>query len=573
MIREVQIFDAYGRLVDLEALKHEQAAPTLAGLRNIYSVTHPSIGLTPERLSGVLRDAEIGDPYIYLELAEEMEEKDLHYNSVLSTRKHAIAALELTVQAASDSNEDTYTADFVRDVLLEGDLDLRSALSDILDAIGKGFSATEIIWDRSDWWIPSRLRWRDPRWFMFDWISGEEVLVRTLKTSGPELDSQLMTPRITRSGTGGKYGIQPATAPLAPFKFITHIAKAKSGLPIRGGIARLAAWVYLFKNYILKDWVGFAETYGQPLRVGKYGAGATEEDKTALLRAVANIGTDAAAIIPEKMLIEFVTNAGAQRASADLYEHFCDYIDRQMSKGILGQTLTTELPKGAGSRAAAEVHDLVRRDIATDDAGKLATTLTRDLVKPIVDLNLGPRAKYPQIKIGFPDEEDLERLAEALAPFIDRGLPVPQKAILEKFGLSEASEGEPLLHPVERVSGSDSSNPPPASATAAMSDGSRAPVVDRRDAIDLFVERLRDSSDEALAPMIRPLLEECRGARSYEDLRARMVRAVQEMDPSRFSEMLARAGFSINLAGTLGLRVSDPSASARRRVRDQTPRH
>jgi phage gp29-like protein len=35
---------------------------------------------------------------------------------------------------------------------------------------------------------------------------------------------------------------------LAGFKYITHVHPAKSGLPIRGGLARPAAWAYLFKN-------------------------------------------------------------------------------------------------------------------------------------------------------------------------------------------------------------------------------------------------------------------------------------------------------------------------------------
>ena len=80
-------------------------------------------------------------------------------------------------------------------------------------------------------------------------------------------------------------------------------------------IARAAGWSYLFKNYVLKDWVTFTEVFGQPLRLGKYGTGATEADKQALLTAVANIGTDAAAIIPESMVIEFI--AARQNGSAD----------------------------------------------------------------------------------------------------------------------------------------------------------------------------------------------------------------------------------------------------------------
>ena len=110
--------------------------------------------------------------------------------------------------------------------------------------------------------------------------------------------------------------MQPLTAPLAPFKFIGTSPRPKQGFR-SGGLARAAGWSYLFKNYVLKDWVTFAEVFGQPLRVGKYGAGATEQDKRTLLRAVANIGTDAAAIIPESMIIEFTE--ARQSGSTNLY--------------------------------------------------------------------------------------------------------------------------------------------------------------------------------------------------------------------------------------------------------------
>src|SRR6202790_287271 len=181
------LYDAYGRLVDTARLRDEQAAPTMTGVRNIYSVMHPSVGVTPEKLAAVLRQAEFGDPFLYLELAEEMEEKDLHYLAVLGTRKQTIAGLQISVRAASGEKEDARIADVVRDFLLGGTLNLTDALFDVLDAIGKGFSATEIIWDTSGReWIPVRLLWGDPRWFLFDWISGEQLLVRTLTAEGPQ---------------------------------------------------------------------------------------------------------------------------------------------------------------------------------------------------------------------------------------------------------------------------------------------------------------------------------------------------------------------------------------------------
>src|SRR5208282_3292162 len=243
------LYDAYNRPVDFDALRLEQAAPEFIGVRNIYAVEHPEIGLTPNKLAGILRQAEMGDPYFYFEVAEAMEEKDLHYYSVLHTRKAAVNALEISVQAASAGKEDVYAADLVREVLIDGECDLPEAFSDILDALGKGVSATEIIWDtQGDQWYPTG----------FDWISGEQLLVRSLRSEGKPFEAPFQV-REQQTPTGGTIGIQPGSQPLAPFKFITHFGKAKSGLPIRGGLARIAAWAYLFKNYVLKDWVTFAE--------------------------------------------------------------------------------------------------------------------------------------------------------------------------------------------------------------------------------------------------------------------------------------------------------------------------
>src|SRR6202166_3369031 len=450
------LYDAYGREVDTGVLREEQAAPTMAGVRNIYSGMHPSMGLTPERLSHILRDAEIGDPYLYLELAQEIEEKDLHYLAVLGTRKNAVAQLDVIVRAASSSSEDQRAAAMVREMICDGPIQLDSVLFDILDAVGKGFSATEIMWDTSGReWFPAQLKWRDPRWFAFDWISGEELLVRTLKgDTFPAESGEQRPPR--HFGGGGMYaamspniGRQPMTAPLAPFKFVTHFAKAKAGLPIRGGLARAAGWAYLFKNYVLKDWVTFTEVFGQPLRVGKYHPGASEQDKLALLNAVSRIGTDAAAIMPESMVIEFTE--AHQNGSSELYQRFCEYLDSQVSKAVLGQTLTTEMPSSGGSRAAAQVHEGVRRDILNADARRLAATLARDLVRPIVELNMGPQKRYPKIELGLPDDGDVKVFAEVVAMLADRGLRVGQKTILDKLGIAAAGEGEAVLGPIKEM--------------------------------------------------------------------------------------------------------------------------
>ena len=159
--------------IDRDHLDDELAAPSITGVRSIIS-GHPASGLTPQRLASLLREAETGNPIRYLELAEEMEEKDLHYQGVMGTRKRAVSQLPITVEPADDSADAKAAAEIIENWL---DRDtLETELFDILDAVGKGFSATEIIWGMRDGLLlPDRLEWRDPRWFEFDQTDGRTL--------------------------------------------------------------------------------------------------------------------------------------------------------------------------------------------------------------------------------------------------------------------------------------------------------------------------------------------------------------------------------------------------------------
>src|SRR5260370_11454942 len=179
-----------------------------------------------------------------------MEERDELYQGVLHPRKMAVAKLDIKTEPASADAQDQADAAFAREVLLEDNVDLQDAVFEMLDALGKGFSATEIIWNTNGrnprtgkpWWIPERLEWRDPRWFMFDWISGQQLLVRSLRTEGPEIPAgplgtgaqPQLSPWNVRVVTGAhEIGFQPATQPLAPFQFITPITPPNPSLPLR----------------------------------------------------------------------------------------------------------------------------------------------------------------------------------------------------------------------------------------------------------------------------------------------------------------------------------------------------
>lgn len=505
-----------------EALKAEIAAPTLTGVRTLWNSTIAS-GLTPDRLASLLNRAADGDTHDFLTLAEEMEERELHYASVLGTRKRALSGLEPAVAAASDDEKDIMLADEVRAVVSRPEF--AETVDELLDAIGKGYAVCEIMWrTTAKLWSPDRIEQRDPRWFVFDRTDG-----RTLRL----IDEKA-----------------PLGLPLPPYKFIVHMPKLKSGLPIRGGLARLVAWSFMFKSYSVKDWLAFVEVFGMPLRLGKYGLSATEEDIDTLVRAVANIGTDAAAVIPESMKIEFIEAAKSQNGH-QVFQALADWIDSQVSKAVLGQTMTAD---NGSSQSQAQVHDEVRHDILRSDARQLAITINRDLVRPFIDLNWGPQKRYPVVTFPVMEEEDLDLLSQALERLVPLGLEVEASVIRDKFNLPDPEPGAVVL----RAAGQQAPPAPEDGDTAAnAAHGASCPCCSGRarnaeaapDAVDEIEAAALADWEEQMAPVIDPVRRLVEEAGSYEEALRRLPELMGRLGTQAVVEGLARATFVARAAG------------------------
>jgi phage gp29-like protein len=537
-----------------ERLTREVAAPTIAGIRSIQS-GHPAQGLDPQRLAQILRAAETGDATAYLELAEELEDKWPHYRSVLRTRKLAVAQQPITVEAAGDSDEEEADAQLIRDWLKR--LTLQGELIDIMDALGKGYSAIEVIWSTTALtWLPDKLKWRHPQFFEFDQVTGEELLLR-----------------------GGEDGMGGMPEPLSPFKYIVHTCQEKSGTPIRSGIARAAAWYYLFLNFTIKDWVTFLEVYGLPLRVGKYANGTSEEDIRKLAQAVAQIGSDAGCVIPQSMVLEFV-QAGGAAANPEMFWRFLQFVNDEISKLVLGQTSSADAKSGGLGTGQADLHGEVRKDIRRFDETQLSVTLTATIGKWIVQFNRGHRERYPIIRVGEPDPVDMDRELKAIDKAVEYGVPVGMTHFRKVTGVPAPEDGEELLAvpkpDVEPDPGTEAAGTPPkgepgpsdpepprgrssprssrssrqseAEVPAAISSGAREP-----DAIDRLVDAGVEDWADMTGPMIGAFEELIAAATSMEEVREllalRAGDAIAAMPVDRIVELGARAGFAARIAG------------------------
>lgn len=507
------------------------ARPSLTGVRQAWNTSSVANGLTPERLASIMRASADGDAHDYLTLAEEMEERDWHYAAELGKRKLAVLGLDRVVEPPDDTPLAKEIAEAVRKDIINDEA-FEDLCAGAVDALGKGYSAVEIGWDTGRRWRPVKYEHRDPRWFRFDRETGQEL--RMLDEADPINGVEL--PR---------------------YRFAVHYPKLKQGLPVRGGLARLAAWAFLFKFYSIKDWAAFAETYGQPMRVGKYGANATPADVEVLYQAVAMIGTDCAAVIPEAMSIEFIQAASGTGGGGDLYERWCDWLDRQVSKGVVGQSGTADVQRGGGY-AQSTVLDGVRDDLRDADARQLARTIRRDVLEAYVLFNYGPDAPVPLLKLQKPESEDLKALSEGLAPMIDRGLKVRGSEILSKFGLSAPKDDEDVLRPANTSPASPVPGPtlalnrrpfggcggPGCEGTAT----NRATAA-RADELDRLRDDALDGWTQDLNPLVEPFERLAASATSYADFAAALDDAAAQVDPAQLARSLGAALFKARALG------------------------
>ncbi|MEZ5752848.1 MAG: DUF935 family protein [Paracoccaceae bacterium] len=270
---------------------------------------------------------------------------------------------------------------------------------------------------------------------------------------------------------------------------------------------------------------------------------------------MANIAGDCAAIIPETMSIEFVENKSVG-ASSDLYERRADWLDRQISKAVLGQTTTTDAV--SGGHAVSKEHRKVQEDIERADAKALAGILNQDLVRTWVQLEFGARPRYPRIIIARPEAEDLTRLATSLAALVPLGLRVSESEVRDRFGFSDPKDGEDILGKAPAQPGkpaptpdqaTDTASPPPPEAPPAL----QAAGDDDEPVEVILADQLAQTARPAIEKMIGRVEAMLDAAGSMEEFRSMLLDGFDKVDPRDLAQAVAQALVASHLAGRVSV--------------------
>lgn len=535
------LYDQFGREIQVKK-RPETREIAVTTIRDRWS-NYPSSGLTPQTLSTIFKEADSGDVARQAELFEEMEEKDTHLYSELQTRKNAVQGLDYEITPWSESAEDKKIKDFVSDCLF-GLESFDDTLLDLLDAIGKGYSLSEILW------TPDAGRAVISR---IEWIHAKKAVFYERGMSSMWAKS-FEVPRILTEA-------QPIYGEIMPaFKLVYHRYKARSGYDTRAGVLRVCAWMYLFKNYGLKDWVAFAEVFGMPLRLGKYDAGASKEDKDALVAAIQSLGSDAAGIISKSTEIEFV-EAVKNTGTNNIYEALANFCDKQMSKAILGQTATTEGTPGKLGNEDAQ--DRVRYDLVKADAESLGKTIRHQIIRPLVGYNFGWDKPLPWFNLLYERPDDLKSTSEVYVNLNSIGFRPSAEHVSERFKIPLPKKGEtPLPVPSAQNNAPIAAKDRPSGNDLA---GGRVVVIAKTDQAaiegemdidpaDVIADRLGKESLDAMDALLAPLQRLVNEAADLADLRDRIIDLYQEMSPADLGTIIARAMLLAEASGRLDVR-------------------
>jgi len=396
---------------------------------------YPITGMTPERVATIIRAAKVGNNRELLDLFEELPDRDPHIAQCIRTRKLAVTGKPWEIAAASEDDLDQEIAHTVKEAISYIDF-YKTSLRDLLNAPFKGFAVAEVMWT----WVdttdskglpvrriyPYALLGRPHQKFIFDDYENLRLVTDANPYPGEEF-------------------------PLR--KMIVH-KLTRDGSVLRSGELFPVLWYYLFKTYSIQDWVRFLEVYGHPIRLGKYKAGAKPDEIEELKKAVLELATDTGAVISDATNIDFVSVSQKDSSTGGgSYDRFLSWVNAEISKMLLGQTLSHEASskEGRGTQALGTVHEEVRQDILEADAGDLDETMNSSLVVWITELNLGAQARYPTYATQVKPEGDKLTQAKVDEIMIGKvGVKVPASYPYKQYNYPEPKEDEEILVPPMR---------------------------------------------------------------------------------------------------------------------------
>jgi phage gp29-like protein len=377
-------------------------------------------GVGPGKLSNIFNMADVGDIRELMNLGNEARQKDCHLQSTLFTRECVLSGLDYSIEGEDEAITD-FCTQVIRDAIgmggrSKGFVDNISHLS---SGIFYSFGVSEVDWQKDGRWIvPAGFYLTNHRRFEYNKDDGELDWRDEGMYNGVRLHERY------------------------PGKFIQHQPRVTGDIPCREGLIRVLLWAYMFRNWGIGDFMKLAEMTWKPWRFGVFKGGASTEDIEHLENVLRNLTSTGIATHSDRVDVKV---EWPERGRGAKPEHLslAEFLGMEMSKAVLGQTLTTEQGE-RGARSLGEVHDRVRKDIMENDAAQLSATLNRDLLQPLVRMNFGESAEVPRFVFITEESPDMGSFMRGIESGSRAGLAIPQRWARDKAGIRHPEKGEEI---------------------------------------------------------------------------------------------------------------------------------
>lgn len=414
----------------------------------------------------------------------------------VSSRNAGVTSLNWRIVQKNDKYKEFYD-DICKHI------DIYDVISSIIKAPAYGYQPIEIVWAKSGAnVIPDKIIAKPQEWFFFN-AKNELCFKQRGKADGlvlrPE-EKKFLCP------TSGASYLNPYGIPYLSRCF----------------------WDVAFIKGGVEFWTKFNEKYGMPYLIGKYEEGSSDEKIQDLLQMLNNMVQDAVAVIPDNSTFE-IKEASGKTGSADLYEKYIRMFEQNISKNILGQTLTTDIGS-SGSYAAGKVHAAVRADIVASDARIVEKEINK-LLCWVHELNFGD-SDVPVFEF-WEDRGVGKDIADRDRVLVESGVKFSKKYFLKTYNFED-----------EDIEVSDSDNGGMEDNFAEKTDDDGFHAID--EIVDTFSdEDFEDIISDKISPIIKDFAKNKNPGKAME----RLSEIFPKMDSDKLEKTLTKCLFFADLLG------------------------
>jgi phage gp29-like protein len=356
-----------------------------------------------ERVQEILRSAEAGDPRDLFALYRDTVLADSHLQAELSKRLLAVLGDTFTCQPYDKNDPEDVAAAVAVKGALESCPSWQSGIAHLLTATLWPVAIVEKVYrPTATGYALAELVPVDPQ--LLDFTTGWLMIRRTDPVSHFPT-SELMAPD--------------------PNRYIIHRGHLLSTPDHWGGPMRSLLFWWLLGAMNREWWGRFLDRFGTPFLLGKYDQ--SDDASRSILANAFRLSAKLGGLVVSRET-EVSIMQGATTDSGEAFEKFYTLTRREMSKLILGQTLSAEAqPTGLGS-GTSTLQGEVRDDIRQFDAVRLGATLGLQLATQFLTINNLP-GRVPRLIWGGDSASGAAALGTLLQTLAAAGLQASDDAL------------------------------------------------------------------------------------------------------------------------------------------------